>query len=64
MVLDQLELIYNMDRDIKKIKERIIWLETELIHHGYLEGVVIENYKKEIDKLNKELEKIENKDTR
>ena len=46
-----------MDR-IEKIKLRIKEISLELVHEGYLDGYVIEGYKKELEKLNKELEDV------
>ena len=46
---------------IKKIKERLHWLQMELTHEGYLDGYSIEGFKKELDKLLEELKVLENK---
>jgi hypothetical protein len=48
----------SQDR-IKKIKERLQWLQMQLTHEGYLDGYSIEGFKKEVDKLLAELKTLE-----
>ena len=41
---------------LKKIKDRINYLKTELVHKGFHDGWVINGIKKELIQLNKKLD--------
>lgn len=45
----------------RQIKERISYLNMEIIHEGYHDGYTLQAFKTELDKLNKELQTIENR---
>ncbi len=44
---------------IKKIKDRMSWLTTELVHENYYPGSVVKGFRTELTKLITELQELE-----
>ena len=47
-------------KNIKKLKEEILKVKTQLVMRGYLDGWNIKWYEKKLKKLNHQLQELEN----